>query len=95
MIVPLWIPAMINLGINLTAFFSPVAFSFDRDYDFVRGPLGYAVFVISFLYLIQILAMIMRRFYEVKKEERWILIICVIGGMGAFEKVSPHAQESR
>ena len=79
----LWIPAIINLAVNLTAFFSPVAFSFDQDYDFVRGPLGYVVFIVGLLYMVQILVMIWRRFYEGKKAERWILICCVIGCMGA------------
>ncbi len=79
----LWIPAIINLAVNLTAFFSPVAFSFNQDYGFVRGPLGYVVFIVSFLYMIQILVLIWRRFYERKREERWILILSVTGCMAA------------
>lgn len=79
----LWIPAIISLAVNLTAFFSPIAFSFNQEYNFVRGPLGYVVFIVSFLYMIQILVLIWRRFYERKKEERWILIICVTGCMAA------------
>ena len=79
----LWIPAMISLAVNLTAFFSPVVFSFDQEYGFVRGPLGYVVFIVSFLYMIQILVLIWRRFYEGRKEERWILILSVIGCMAA------------
>lgn len=79
----IWIPAMINTGVNLTAFFSPIAFSFDQDYDFVRGPLGYVVFVVSFLYMIWILVLILRRFYEGKKAERWILLSCVLGALAA------------
>ena len=79
----LWIPALLNMAVNLTAFFSPLAFSFDREYGFVRGPLGYVVFIVSFLYMIQILVLIWQRFYEGKKEERWILILCVFGCMAA------------
>lgn len=79
----IWILALINTVVNLTAFFSPVAFSFDEDYEFVRGPLGYIVFVVSFLYLLLILAVILHRFYEEKKEERWLLICCVLGVIGA------------
>ena len=79
----LWIPALINLAVNLTAFFSPVAFSFDEDYDFVRGPLGYVVFVVSFFYLIQILVVILFRFYEGRKAEKLILICCMIGVIAA------------
>ncbi|MBR6891606.1 MAG: hypothetical protein IKN05_11500 [Clostridia bacterium] len=51
----LWIPALVNLAINLTAFFSPIAFSFDQEYHFVRGPLGYSVFIVGMLYMAQIL----------------------------------------
>lgn len=79
----IWILCLVNLAVNLTAFFSPIAFSFGADYDFVRGPLGYAVFVIGLLYMIQILALVWQRFYEGKRAERWILIICVIGCMAA------------
>ena len=78
-----WIPWFINLITNLTAFFSPVAFYFDENYDFVRGPLGYVVFIVAFLYMLQTLYMILKRFYEGKTAERWILIICIIGCMGS------------
>ena len=78
-----WIPAVINAAVNLTAFFSPVAFSFDQDYDFVRGPLGFVVFVVSFLYLIMILRVVLRRFYEGKSAERWLLVCCVLGVIAA------------
>ena len=72
----LWIPAVINLAVFLTAFFSPVAFSFGSDYGFVRGPLGYSVFVVGLLYMVQILFATWRHFYNRKKSERWLLIIC-------------------
>ena len=79
----LWIPAMINLLVILTAFFSPIAFSFDQDYAFVRGPLGYVVFIVGFIYMVQTLVFIWRHFYEGKRAERWILISCVIGCLAA------------
>ncbi len=79
----LWIPWAVSAAVNLTAFFSPVAFSFDEDYDFVRGPLGFVVFAISFLYMLIVLHVVWKRFYEGKKAERWVLIICVIGCMGS------------
>ena len=79
----LWIPALINTSVNLTAFFSPVAFSYDEGYDFVRGPLGYVVFAVSFLYLFQILYVILHRFYEGKRSERWLLVCSVLGVLAA------------
>lgn len=71
-----WIPNLINLAVFLTAFFSPIAFSFDEDYSFTRGPLGACVFVVAFLYMVQILFLSWRRFYDRKRSERWILILC-------------------
>lgn len=79
----LWIPWGVSAAVNLTAFFSPLAFSFDEDYDFVRGPLGYVVFIVSFLYMLIILYTIWKRFYEGKSAERAVLIVCVIGCMGS------------
>ena len=79
----LWIPALVNLAVNLTAFFSPIAFSFNQKYDFVRGPLGYVVFIVSLAYMIQILMVIRRRFFEGRKAESSILIGCIIGAMAA------------
>lgn len=79
----IWILWLVNLCVNLTAFFSPLAFSFDENYDFVRGPLGFVVFAVSFIYMLQILYNIWKRFYEGKTAERWILILCVIGCIAA------------
>ena len=79
----LWIPAIINLAVILTAFFSPIAFSYNEDYNFVRGPLGYVVFIVGFIYMVQTLVFIWRYFYEGKRAERWILISCVIGCLAA------------
>jgi hypothetical protein len=36
----LWIPSLITLIICSTAFFTDIAFGFDKDYHFYRGPLG-------------------------------------------------------
>ena len=79
----IWIPALVNTAVNLTAFFSPIAFSYDADYDFVRGPLGYVVFVVSFLYLILIVVVILNRFYEGKRADRWVLVCSGLGVIGA------------
>ena len=67
----------------LTAFFSPAAFSYNENYGFVRGPLGYTVFVVSFLYMFLILATIHRRFYAGKTMERLLMTICAAACFGA------------
>ena len=81
--IKMWIPALINMAVNLTAFFSPVAFYFDENYAFTRGPLGYVVFIVSFLYMVQTFIAMLRHFYGGNRIERWILACCVIGAMVA------------
>ncbi|MBQ3270303.1 MAG: GGDEF domain-containing protein [Clostridia bacterium] len=71
-----WLPALVNLAVYATAFFSPIAFSFNEEYEFVRGPLGYCVFVVALLYMLLVLAMAWHRFHERNKAERWIMYIC-------------------
>ena len=41
-----WIPCGINLLVCCTAFFTDIAFGFDADYSFYRGPLGYVSFIV-------------------------------------------------
>lgn len=79
----LWLLSVVNLAVNLTAFFSPIAFSFDQDYGFTRGLLGVVVFIAAFLYMAQLLVLTWRRFHEHKKEEHWILILCAVSCIAA------------
>lgn len=79
----LWIPALVNFAVFLTAFFSPVAFSFGEDYGFVRGPLGYCVFVVALMYMVLVLVATWRRFHERSHAERWTLVICAASCIGA------------
>jgi len=79
----IWIPALFNMAVNLTAFFSPLAFYYNEKYKFVRGPLGYVVFIVSLAYMVQTFVLIRRRFYESRKSESGLLIGCVVGCMAA------------
>ena len=74
----LWIMAIINLAVNLTAFFSPIAFSFNQEYNFVRGPLGYVAFVVPYFYLLVILVNAYRRFAEVKGVQKYLIPGCAL-----------------
>ena len=74
----LWIPAMITFLVSCTAFFTDIAFGFDADYGFYRGPLGYVAFVVPFLYLVLTLWFAFRHFSERKGIEKLIPPICVI-----------------
>lgn len=73
----LWIPNIVNMLIYCTAFFSPIAFSYGEAYNFIRGPLGYTVFVVSFLYIAFCVWMTWKRFRDKDhSRERYVLYLC-------------------
>lgn len=74
----LWIPAIINLLICCTAFFSGVAFGYDENYSFYRGPLGYIVFIVPILYLLFLLWTTFRRFSKRNGIERFVSLVCAV-----------------
>ena len=75
----IWIPWAINLAVCCTAFFTDIAFGFDEDYAFYRGPLGYVCFIVPFFYLMMILYLTFRRYSEgSRKSDRIILVTCVV-----------------
>ena len=79
----LWVPALITLAVSATAFFSDIAFSFDEDYDFCRGPLGYVAFVVPALYLLMIMWITYRHFSEHKSIQAYIIPGCAVFCMAA------------
>ena len=80
----LWIPFVLNLGVYISAFFTPVAFGFGDAYNFVRGPLGYTVFVVSFFYIAFSVWMTWRRFRSRDHaRERYILYLCAVACIAA------------
>ena len=74
----LWIPAIINLLVCCTAFFSGVAFGYDENYTFYRGPLGYIVFIVPVLYLLVLLWTTFRRFSKRNGIERFVPLVCAV-----------------
>lgn len=74
----LWIPSLLTLLTSCTAFFSDIAFGFDENYAFYRGPLGYVAFIVPVLYLILILVITFRHFSNKKGLEKYIPTICAI-----------------
>lgn len=74
-----WIPCGINLLVCCTAFFTDIAFGFDADYSFYRGPLGYVSFAVPIFYLFVILFMTFRNYVDSRKRsDRLFLIICAL-----------------
>ena len=76
----LWIPFILNALIYCTAFFCPIAFTISEENCFVRGPLGWTVFSVSFFYIVFAVLTTWARFrYEVRVRDRFILYISAIG----------------
>ena len=72
----LWIPSLITLIICSTAFFTDIAFGFDKDYHFYRGPLGLVPFVVPVFYLILILWVFLKHYTRRNSSGRYIILIC-------------------
>lgn len=49
------VPAMINVIVAFSAFFTGIAYSYNEQNQFIRGPLGYTTHIILFFYLLCLL----------------------------------------
>lgn len=61
-------PAVLNVIVSFSAFFTDIAYSYNAVNEFVRGPLGYATHVVLLFYLAAILAISLKRVGK----ERWL-----------------------
>ena len=73
-----WIPNIITLAVSSTAFFTDVAFGYDENYAFYRGPLGYVAFAVPILYLFLILWIVFKNFSEKSSLEKYIMPVCAV-----------------
>ncbi len=72
-----WIPIAFNLLVCSTAFFTDLAFGFDENYVFYRGPLGYVPFIVPLIYLGVLLWLSFTRYNEYSgRSDRLILLCC-------------------
>ena len=75
----IWIPNIVNILACCTAFFSDIAFGFDADYRFYRGPLGYVPFIVPILYLVMILWITFRNYNRYNgRYSRLLLSACAV-----------------
>lgn len=74
----LWIPCLINMLICNTAFFTDIAFGFDKDYHFYRGPLGIVAFIVPIIYLLLILWNTFKHIADRSGAEKYIVLVSVI-----------------
>lgn len=72
------IPAVLNMMIAFSAFFTDIAYSYTEANEFVRGPLGYVPHVVMFFYLLCILFFSIRRKEKRPMETAIIWAICLI-----------------
>lgn len=77
---PAWILAALNIGVYLTALFSPIAFWISGDNHFYGGPLRYCCLVVSALLLLYLLYLTLREYRMAPKRQTAlpILIIAMI-----------------
>lgn len=80
----LWIPFVLNALLYGSAVFLPLAFSFDSNYSFQRGPLGGTVFIVCFIYLGLILFTIRARFKDRRIRDILVIYLCALGCVGAM-----------
>lgn len=74
----LWIPSLLTLLTNCTAFFTDLAFGFDEEYAFYRGPLGYVAFIVPLFYTVLILWYTFRHIAERTGPDKYIVPVGAI-----------------
>lgn len=74
----LGIPAAINALISFSALFSDIAFSYDANNEFVRGPLGISAYVVCGIYLFLLVIVTIRYLKERNYYESLVVIAIVI-----------------
>ena len=78
------IPAIINVFFSFSAFFTGVVFTFDRKMNyFVRGPLGYATYVICGFYLLVLVVLTFRSTNRFFLEENLLILFFTFATIGA------------
>lgn len=68
--------SVINTLIYATCFFSDITFSFTSENSFSRGPLGYTVHIVCVIYLLLMIALIIKRHYR-NEWRRTIMLVFI------------------
>ncbi len=69
---PLWVLVVVNFLVHMTAVFSDVCFTITADNHFVRGPLGYTCFIISFVLLFLLMGLSLWEYRKIRRIEAMI-----------------------
>ncbi len=91
------IPLFLNLAVYQTCFYSDIAFSFNADYVFVRGPLGFFTVGLFVFYIAAVTYEIYLRRAKARKSDGVVLILVILGlvGAGVFDLLEPTGTNSR
>ena len=79
-----WILVGVNACIYMTALFSDICFSIDKNNQFHRGPLGYTVHIVSVILLIYVLRLTVSGYGAQRKKENLIPIVIAALIFAAF-----------
>ncbi len=78
-------PAVINGLISFSALFCDVAFSYSETNEFVRGPLGFSVYIVSVIYMVVLIIETIKTFKAKKYHEAMVVFdIIVISCLSIF-----------
>ena len=77
--IPLWI----NAVVAFSALFTDVAYSYDVNNKFVRGPLGWCPFIVSGFYLVMLVVYTFVQYKNEKTSEIYISVVVAVLAMGS------------
>ena len=72
------IPLIFNVLVAFSAFFTDIAYTYSKENEFVRGPLGFTTHIVAGLYLLGLLWAVFWKFKGRAKLETYIITICVM-----------------
>lgn len=75
------LPAIVNAIIAFSALFTDVAYSYDENNEFVRGPLGVSAYVVSGIYLLLFIVYSIRYFREKNYHEALIVFAIALAAV--------------
>ncbi len=77
------IPAIINVLVSFSCFFSKTVYYFTEDNHFQRGPLGYTPYIVCAFYVIVLLIISVRVVSDHSLQESQILFVMALSAVGA------------
>lgn len=89
----LLLPAVINALISFSALFTDVAYSYDENNEFVRGPLGVSAYIVSGIYLLVFIVYSIRYFREKDYYEALIVFAIAVAAVVSVAMEAVYKQD--